>query len=914
MKGKFLAHTNLMQIEETLKEHQPYAALVVSTTGLDNSSFSDHSPTRVVLKEFEYDEEMKSYKQTIGFDKMVKAPQSAIDKAIENTDNYDAFASGGIDRDKYIAGEGVLSVEEFQKEFASVISALKEDGSILIINGDRKFAENYLGKIGCADGIIELADNEKVVEQTRMTQEYFQKAGIVSKSARLEDLKNAIAEQSYGSFKDVKAREAQNKIIGGDNRIAVINNFITKYGRDEHILASEWQERQSEADAAVREDMSEKGKEKYKNGDLDEKFKTLVEQGTLKPDDILQGKSEFHKLINIIEDKDNTRGNKGIIIMHAASTGFESGKPPKSTGFPIQYTALVFKRGADGKLDMTQKPSGVSFNIEAPSKSFQNAIKNINDSKRPYDTFKETGIDLEEYKAKVNVTSADDATARVNKLFKKYPIEDYAIIAIGGTKGSKYSFTQTCMSNLGNFAMCEADYIDFAQVIKDYSYLAHVDDSYPKNAIFDEFAFDDNGAGSKTELAAVATERSIGRRTPEATGRTFSIRDVAEARGDVRPASTQAMCQETAKLIYLMESQQIELFRPEEPVMQKPKAAPSDEKSVEDSVSTPDMQRDTAEVRSSSAEWNPREPHTSRRQEVDDQERQEEVFIGDGYDNVEEPELSAEQLQTEEVLKNEAFREMLGDEIGFYPQPHKDNLENRASTRSRNLRSPSPLFDNMINERSGIARRDTELEKRDNNVAQSGRKYSSRGIASSHPMSSPVGSVPRGMDSAIADDRGRPNDRSRPATKLQSERQAIAPERSLTDMTRLLDIIEKQSAVINEMNNRLAGVVEQTTDRLMAVVERQDELTKLVVRTLADRANVQEKQDLFREPIQAPSSELASNMESRLESAIAIIDEVSNNVPTNRAQTHLLNAKQALSGAVSEIDRANREKRQRTAS
>lgn len=817
MKGKFIAHTNLMQIEVTLKEHQPYSALVVSTTGLDNVGFSDHSPTRVVLQEYEYDEELKSYKPTIRFDKMVKAPQSAIDKAIENASNYDVFESGGIDRDKYIAGENVLSVEDFQREFTSVVSALKEDGSILIINGDRKFAENYLGKIGCADCIVSLADNGKVVEQTRMTQEYFEKVGIASKSAKLEDLRNTV----------LKDGEPQGKIIGGDNRIKVINSFITKFGRDEQLLANEWQEQQREVDNAVREDMSKKGKEKYKNGDLDEKFRTLVEQGALNPDNILQGKSEFHKLIDTIDGKDNAKGNKGVIIMHAASTGFEYGKPPKSTGFPIQYTALVFKRGADGKLDMTQKPSGVSFNIEAPSKSLQNAIKNINDPKRPYDTFKETGIDLDEYKAKKNVASADEAIARVDKLFKKYPIEDYAIIAIGGTKGSDYSFTQTCMSNLGNFAMCETDYIDFAQVIKDYSYLAHTDDKYPQNILFDEFAFE---------------------------GKTFSIRDVAEARGDARPASTQAMCQETAKLIYLMESQQIELFRPEELITQDPKPVA---KSAAPPALMPKAQSHTDETRPSNGE---------------------ETFISDGYDNVEMP-LSEEQLQTEKVLKNEAFSEML-------------SAENATAPRSRTSRSSSPLFEN-------IARRNTE-----NNYPN--RTPSRQNTFSAHPMSSPVGSVPRGTDFAS-------NERNRIA-KRQDERQTVIPEHGLTDMTRLLDIIEKQNAVIVEMNNRLADVVEQTTNRLMTVVERQDELTKLVIQTLADRANIQDRQEFFRESFQTSSPELASSPESKLESAIAAIDEVSNNVPTNRAQTHLLNARQALCGAVSEIDRANRDKTQRTAS
>ena len=60
MKGKFFAPVNLMQIEEAIKERQPYAGLVVSTTGLDSNEFLEHSPTRVVLTQFEYDEELKA--------------------------------------------------------------------------------------------------------------------------------------------------------------------------------------------------------------------------------------------------------------------------------------------------------------------------------------------------------------------------------------------------------------------------------------------------------------------------------------------------------------------------------------------------------------------------------------------------------------------------------------------------------------------------------------------------------------------------------------------------------------------------------------------------------------------------------------------------------------------------------------
>ena len=857
MKGKFIAHTNLMQVETALKEHKPYAALVVSTTGLDSIGFSEHSPTRVVLKEFEYDEDLKSYKSTIGFDKMVKAPQSAIDKALENIDNYDVFANGGIDKDKYIAGENVLSVSDFQKEFASVISAFKEDGATLIINGDRKFAETYLGKIGCADGIIELAEAGKVVEQTRMTQEYFQRNGITSKTARLEDLRNAITASPTGSFykndqlmtdfrnmskedflkahpdvaeskyaltqREVETRES--KIVGGDNRINVIDSFVTKYGRDEKLLISEWQEQQKEAEVAIREDMSEKGKEKYKNSGLDDKFKTLIETGALKPDGIEQGKSEFHKLINAVEDKNN----KGIVIIHAASTGFEKGKLPQSTGFPIQFTALVCERDENGHLNTKHNPRGITFNIEAPSKSLQNAIKNITDPNRPYDTFKETGIDLDEYKAKKNVRSADEATEKVNKFFKKYPTESYPLIAIGGTKGSNYSFTQTCMSNLGNFAMCEAEYIDFAQAIKDYSYLAYTDDKYPKNAIVDESAFEKCS---------------------------FSLRDIAEARGDKRPASTEEMCLETGRLISFMEQQQIELFRPEELVElsdSQPAPKKEDNKAVENKAP----------------------------------------------DDAAKPQPTNDSIPTEELL---GFSKSLSavPESEKQPKTTRSISELFEPPRDRQTQAGAPK------EPSAPSRPFKDIPPFDDEPFFDVEE-DIRPISPNTRMGRPT-VPPRFRNEGGSG----PNDIKAPRTRFgSSAANASRPENERNenaDMSRLLEVIEKQNAVIRDMNSRLASLVEQTTERLANVVVCQDELMKAVVVALSDRTEELEKDDVFRE------TEDELTVSERLENIIGAIDNVRENVPTNRAQTHLMNAKQALDSAVNEIDRADSEKKQRTAS
>ena len=85
MKGKFYASGDLKQLESTLKEHEPYAVLVVSTTGIDKENeFEGHFPTRVVMKQFEFDDETKSYQSGFTFDKLVQAPQEAIQEALKN--------------------------------------------------------------------------------------------------------------------------------------------------------------------------------------------------------------------------------------------------------------------------------------------------------------------------------------------------------------------------------------------------------------------------------------------------------------------------------------------------------------------------------------------------------------------------------------------------------------------------------------------------------------------------------------------------------------------------------------------------------------------------------------------------------------------------------------------------------------
>lgn len=596
MQGTFYAPVNLMQLEDTLREHEPYATLIVSTTGLDDSTFVEHSPTRVLLTQYEYDEQLKAYKEGFAFDKLVQAPQSAIDRAIANTE-YDVFVNGGIDRNAYLDGIGVLSVADFQKEFARAVSAVQESKALLIVN-NTSHAEHYLAKIGCDAGITALKESEHLVDQTRLTLEYMQKNNIHG-SATLESLRNAImpmptactflkdeavakdfkskskeeflqaypkiTPRAYGVAERFTESQAQ-KIVGGNNRSKVIHSFATKVGRDAGILESELHFRFRQQDADYMENLSTKGKADYQGKSMSEKLDTLKEMGTVNPDEIRKGNSAFHELMDAVEKGDN----KGIVIFHVATTGFDwSKQAPQVTGQPIQFAALAYSRGEDGKVDMTQRPQGKSILIEASSRAVLAAEKEA--AKGKYDTFKEAGIDIDAYKAGEGVLSQDAAIKVISEFFKKCPPEDYTYVVMGGSNAKLYpdrSYAQTALQNLGNFAVQDAKTIDFCQAIKDYAVWVQ----------------DTQAQGVQNVLFG---DKQLSK---------FGVKDVAEAVG--LPAESVAACKQkcgfVAQSIATLEKQQALLRGEPEKEVSVPSPAPAkvvEKASVQAEMTDADMAR-----------------------------------------------------------------------------------------------------------------------------------------------------------------------------------------------------------------------------------------------------------------------------------------------------------------------------------
>lgn len=513
MKGKFFAPVGLMQIEDAMRKKLPYAVLVVSTTGLDNTECITHSPTRVVLSMYDYDNQTGVYKECFTFDKLVKADETAIKYAIDKQDEYDVFSNAGINKDSYLKGENVLSIKEFASEFSIAMNAIEESNALLIAN-NTAHSIHYLEKIDCGQKLKEFSEKGSVLDQTRLTNEYLQKHSITN-SANLENLRNAIIplpksysflrnEYTLKSYKNLSKEDFLNKfpevngdvydgskkwadkmsekIIGGDKQISVINKFIEKFGREQYILVSAITACLRQSEQEYSEELSKKGKNEYEGKSVKEKIETLKEMGAVNQDEIAKGNSAYHSLMNAV----NNGTNKGIVVFHVATTGFEKfKKAPQVTGQPIAFAARIYLRGEDGKVDMSQMPRGKNCLIEAPSKAIL-AAENEANKPNGYDTFKEAGIDINDYKAGTNVLSHAAAIKTISDFFNKVPSEDFTYVVIGGA-GKNYpdsSFAQTALQNLGNFPACKAPYIDFCQAVKDYSVLVE-SGLIDKNVLFE---------------------------------------------------------------------------------------------------------------------------------------------------------------------------------------------------------------------------------------------------------------------------------------------------------------------------------------------------------------------------------------------------------------------------------------------
>ena len=464
MKGSFEAYPYLMGIEEQIRDREPFVFLSVSTTGIDNAVFSEHMPIRVSVKEYVYDKSVEAYEEKLSFDSMVKCSAEALQVALDTT-TYDIFANAGIDRDAYARGEGVPSVEEFARDFNRFVEGLEKD-ALIIANG-KQFCVDQLKKIGC-DGVFQQYSERRIYDQAGITRDYFKANKVESRVATLDAL-NQYMQQ--GVVKDSE------RIIGTDARCDVMADFMVSYGRSQKLLYNDALVAWHKASKESTEHFVEKGKADYYNADFEKKFNRLLASNVLSEEVTnREYPCDLNQLYDILEGSSD---KKGIIFMQCATTGFNAGDKP------IQFTAMIYEFGEQGM----EGVSIVTMDIQTDAKSFNLAVEEV--KKGGFDAFKYTGINLSDYKNNIpsrplmnkSVFTEEEAVEQINKFFTTYSPNDYMLISNGRAKSGDLSYTQNAISKIGNMAVCHADCVDFAQIIKEYSYAQM--ELGKKNAIID---------------------------------------------------------------------------------------------------------------------------------------------------------------------------------------------------------------------------------------------------------------------------------------------------------------------------------------------------------------------------------------------------------------------------------------------
>ena len=531
MKGNFYFPVELKTIDRQIKEHKPFAAVTLSTTGLDNASFKDHAPIRLVIKEYKYNEEFKEYEVTENsFDKIVKCPRTALENAIEQADKggYDIFYHSGINRNDYINDVNVSSEDEFKRDFELYLDGVGKE-TLFVINGGYDFLLHYLEKDGCGDRVRQLKTDKQVCDLLSLSKQYFAEKGIApsGKAPKLEEIDAVI------SGKDISQAEP---IAGTDRRAWTIGKFLIKYGIEHNYLKEEDMEAfAAKMSQSLIDYYSEQGRRDYEGKSFTDKINAIYEMK-----DRATGKPVLDKakILDKNSDCDISRllrqmregEKKGVIFMQAATTGFDRSQDlPLKVGEPIQFTAVAYNFD-NGRL--AQQKGGVAINIKASSSAIGKAQTLANTGK--FDAFGYTGINIDDYLAGKKVNSPDKAVEKINKFFDEFSLDDYILVSNGRQEDGKL-LTQHALSQLMNADVVSADCIDFTQIIKEYCVLVHEDVATygSKNAILNPETYDEKD---------------------------FSLESVAKHNNVDNIKSTKGRCACTAMLLDKIYAQQAELY------------------------------------------------------------------------------------------------------------------------------------------------------------------------------------------------------------------------------------------------------------------------------------------------------------------------------------------------------------------
>ena len=431
---------NLKMLEDTIRNHKDYCVFGIATTGIDDGE-TEHYPTKIVLKKMKYDVTARLYAEDYSLNLTVKAPDTAVSAALEN-ERYDALKEAGIDKDDYVKGINVKSIEEAQNEVKYFLSSLGD--TVMIAQSNIDFSKKYLEKIGCEN----IINNRNVIDFTKLLKEYFEGKDDSLKRFSLDSVSKYIKAPSL-TEPDLSVK-----------KVKLANDIITYIGKQEDIVSkmaehiqAEDKKKQAEYDAFVEE-----GKAKYANSSYKDKFDMLVNRSNLQTD------VKNQKDLNTLQD--TLKNNKDYCVLQIATTGF---KPSEAD---IIKLTCIYIKNIDGKYKPADK---LEFNIAA---SPQNIIKAENN--KSYDYFGEAGIDLLAYK-NGDYISKEDAVNSLNQFLSKYSC---TLVCGSGT-----DFTKRFLDTLGQIKYPEC--VDFNQALKEFEYNAIMEGLYEPIALPTNFSLKD---------------------------------------------------------------------------------------------------------------------------------------------------------------------------------------------------------------------------------------------------------------------------------------------------------------------------------------------------------------------------------------------------------------------------------------
>ena len=431
---------NLKMLEDTIRNHKDYCVFGIATTGIDDGE-TEHYPTKIVLKKMKYDVTARLYAEDYSLNLTVKAPDTAVSAALEN-ERYDALKEAGIDKDDYVKGINVKSIEEAQNEVKYFLSSLGD--TVMIAQSNIDFSKKYLEKIGCEN----IINNRNVIDFTKLLKEYFEGKDDSLKRFSLDSVSKYIKAPSL-TEPDLSVK-----------KVKLANDIITYIGKQEDIVSkmaehiqAEDKKKQAEYDAFVEE-----GKAKYANSSYKDKFDMLVNRSNLQTD------VKNQKDLNTLQD--TLKNNKDYCVLQIATTGF---KPSEAD---IIKLTCIYIKNIDGKYKPADK---LEFNIAA---SPQNIIKAENN--KSYDYFGEAGIDLLAYK-NGDYISKEAAVNSLNEFLSKYPC---TLVCGSGT-----DFTKRFLDTLGQIKYPEC--VDFNQALKEFEYNAIMEGLYEPIALPTNFSLKD---------------------------------------------------------------------------------------------------------------------------------------------------------------------------------------------------------------------------------------------------------------------------------------------------------------------------------------------------------------------------------------------------------------------------------------